>query len=516
VAVADRLDTRLLATLAWTGGYLTPVLLSTGEDRAESLLAWLLLLGGSAVLLTRRREWPEILVLGALGSSVLSLAWATSHLRPERAGIASLGIVLLTALFALGPRRRLLHPAVALLGGGLAAALLAAAVDRPMLLLGLLVALGATAVVVRSRWAWAEAAGVVLAGAAVLAWYDAFFRPERAGDALALALPVAGLYVLAVALRVLGRGTAPGTPETLTQLASAALSWGILDRVLSLTQPRLLGPAAVVLAALHLGLGLASRRHGTAFLEWTRVTLGLAVVFVTLAIPVQLGLHGATLGWAAEGLALLWLGLRQDLRPLRLGGYAVLVLAVMRLLLRHIPPHAGPFVPVFNPGFATWLAVIAALAVGWAMTRGGGGGDEPVDEPVGPLLAALSLVLLFGLLSGETSLAFDQRARVAQAAGDAAAALAAQRQGGLALSLLWTLFATALLSAGLGLRSRGLFYAAYGLFGVTAAKVVMVDLDTLPTLYRMLSFLGLGVLLLAGAWLNLRFRERLVPPEETA
>jgi uncharacterized membrane protein len=39
-----------------------------------------------------------------------------------------------------------------------------------------------------------------------------------------------------------------------------------------------------------------------------------------------------------------------------------------------------------------------------------------------------------------------------------------------------------------------------------------VDLATLPTLYRMLSFLALGVLLLAGAWLNLRLRERLAAP----
>ncbi len=78
--------------------------------------------------------------------------------------------------------------------------------------------------------------------------------------------------------------------------------------------------------------------------------------------------------------------------------------------------------------------------------------------------------------------------------------------------MLWTLFATGLLAAGLAVRSRGLFYTAYGLFGVTAVKVVMIDLATMPTLYRMLSFLALGVLLLAGAWLNLRFRERLVTP----
>jgi hypothetical protein len=36
VLLAARLQARLLATLAWTGAYLTPVLLSTGEDRAVS------------------------------------------------------------------------------------------------------------------------------------------------------------------------------------------------------------------------------------------------------------------------------------------------------------------------------------------------------------------------------------------------------------------------------------------------------------------------------------------------
>ena len=51
---------------------------------------------------------------------------------------------------------------------------------------------------------------------------------------------------------------------------------------------------------------------------------------------------------------------------------------------------------------------------------------------------------------------------------------------------------------------------------MTAGKVVLVDLSTLPTLYRMLAFLALGVLLLAGAWLNLRFRERIAEPRSEA
>jgi uncharacterized membrane protein len=117
------------------------------------------------------------------------------------------------------------------------------------------------------------------------------------------------------------------------------------------------------------------------------------------------------------------------------------------------------------------------------------------------------------LLTAETSGFFGERARAASAAGDSHGVVLAWRQKDLALSVLWTAFAAGLLAAGLGLRSRALFYTAYGLFGVTALKVVLVDLATLPTLYRMLSFLALGVLLLAGAWLNLRFRERLAAPE---
>ena len=48
----------------------------------------------------------------------------------------------------------------------------------------------------------------------------------------------------------------------------------------------------------------------------------------------------------------------------------MLALAVLRLFARHLPLHAGPFRPFLNPAFGTWLAVIVALAVARAVTRG--------------------------------------------------------------------------------------------------------------------------------------------------
>ena len=187
---------------------------------------------------------------------------------------------------------------------------------------------------------------------------------------------------------------------------------------------------------------------------------------------------------------------------------------MLRLFARHLPLHSQPFTPLANPAFLTWMAVVLALGAAAAFVR-----RVPRDDAVAWLdgaaslvLGPLGLVLLFGLLTAETGSFFSQAARAARTAGDAEGAVRAARQGGLAVSVLWTLLATGLLSAGLGMRSRPLFYAAYALFAVTAGKVVLVDLATLPTLYRMLSFLALGVLLLAGAWLNLRFRERMQAP----
>ncbi len=614
VAVADRLGTRLLAALAWVGGYLTPALLSTGEDRAVSLFAYLLLLGAGAVWLDRRKPWPETLPLALTGTLLLYGAWYAAHFRPERFSVAAAGLVLLTALFALGTARKeratglaavliaaavglavlgadadrpetllplslvlaavglraagplgtglaiaaaaaavlpflawagahyqpesfglaaawvvggalllvlgapsprlpaQVFPAAALLAGGAASVGLASETDRPVALLLLLAAQAGLAVLVRRRWTWAEGAGVALGALAVLAWLDRYFRPDRGSETLMLGLGLAGVYVAVLAVRGLVVRVPLGVPEAVTQIVAAGLAWLFLDRVLGVTEPRLLGPAAAALAALHLGLGLAGRRQGLAQRLWTRVTLALAAVFLTLAIPVQLGLVGITLAWAGEALVLLWLGMRHGSRLARLGGYAVLLLAVGRLLVRHLPLHEGPFTPVLNPVFGTWLLVIVAVGVARWVTSPARARGSGLDVWAGVLLAPLGLALLFGLLTAETQSVFAERAREARAARDTEAAIVAGRQAGLALSVLWTLFATALLASGLALRSRGLFYAAYGLFGVTALKVVMIDLATMPTLYRMLSFLALGVLLLAGAWLNLRFRERLVTP----
>jgi uncharacterized membrane protein len=158
---------------------------------------------------------------------------------------------------------------------------------------------------------------------------------------------------------------------------------------------------------------------------------------------------------------------------------------------------------VLNPTFGVWLFVVAALGAALLVSRVPRRAGQALEGLAHPVLGTASLLLLFGLLTGETDAHFSALA------GQGVAS--ARLMGGLAISVLWSVFATALLAAGLAFRSRPLFYSAYALFGIASLKVALVDLAELHTVYRILSFLALGVLLMAGAWLNIRFRARLLP-----
>lgn len=606
LALAERLDLRLLAALAWIGGYLTPALLSTGEDRALSLFAYLFLLDAGALFLDRRKPWPETMPLAFTGTMLLYAGWWGTFYKPERFATAAFGLVLFTALFALGPasKRRgvfqafvvmsasaltlamadvkagvgplflslavgflalrfaaesgaffrllaafvLFVPflawvngyapeqhfatgaawvlgavllftlgdrgaglgatffrAVAFVLGGLCAAGLAGQTDFPALVVALLLALAGIATLLRRQWPWADTAGVVTAAIAVIAWHDKFYAAGRERDAILVAVAVSGGYLLALVVRGLLFRLELGVPGVAAHLGTAALLWGMLFDVLYESNPTGLGLTSLALAALYLVIGLALRAQQPKDALHVRTALGLAAGFVTIAIPVQLGLHGITLAWAVWGLLLLGLGARFESAPTRGGGYAVLALATLRLLARHLPLHDGPFRAVLNPTFGVWLFVIAALGAGLLVTRRSKEAGGSLEAFFHPLVGSVALMLLFGLLTGETDAYFGTLAN----AGVANARL----MGGLAISVLWSLFATALLASGLGFRNRPLFYAAYALFAVAALKVVLVDLAALHTIYRILSFLALGVLLMAGAWLNIRFRARLLPRE---
>jgi uncharacterized membrane protein len=72
------------------------------------------------------------------------------------------------------------------------------------------------------------------------------------------------------------------------------------------------------------------------------------------------------------------------------------------------------------------------------------------------------------------------------------------------LSILWAVTALAGISAGFAKDWKRMRYAALGLLGVTLVKVLLVDMAGVETIWRILSFIGVGALLLCVSFVYYR------------
>jgi uncharacterized membrane protein len=210
--------------------------------------------------------------------------------------------------------------------------------------------------------------------------------------------------------------------------------------------------------------------------------------------PLQLRVLWWTLLWAAGGLAMmLWTRFRPSASMLAAGWFVVVLAAVAWLgydTLGWRFQKGVVLAPVvFNVQFLVGALVAVFLAVAvwhWGTCRTEAGGVSPAAAR----RVALVLIGLIALWLG--SLEIDRFfAPEAQRAANPAMA----RQT--AWSIYWGLYAIVVVALGFARRSAVVRYAGLALLAITLAKVLTVDMAEVRHAYRVLSFLGVGLLLVA-------------------
>jgi len=297
----------------------------------------------------------------------------------------------------------------------------------------------------------------------------------------------------------------------LLPVANASLGFIGFYELLDRASTQWAGPwLAVVFAAFYLLLlrlpAQGRLRASPAVLE--SLHLAAAVVFLTIAIPLKAQGRWLTIGWLVEGAALLWVSSCVKSKLLRVLSLGCLVLGLIALLT--VNPTAS-MTPVFNGRFGTYCVAIAVFVFSaWVAMKARA--QESQKESIGwPAIAIGSSLLVNALILLAVSLEINSFWRVQESSTEWSRQFELHRMyAQFSYSAWFMLFGAILLAVGFWRRSAFLRWQGLVLLAVSVGKVFLVDMSELSQGYRILSFLGLGALLLAVSfvyqrdWLNLR------------
>ncbi len=545
--IAVRFDSILVAVLGIIGGYVTPLMLATDAVNLPALFGYLLVLGVGVLGICVWRHWPLVNLLAFVATWIL----VPAALRSYDPGQFWSAYPFIVGFFVLFSTMTFLPKVVR----G-AASQLFDVLDVLAMLVNAAVFFGISFRLVEQAFGRREVAVVSLGLAAFYTAHLLWFLRRRAADR-ALLVSFVGLAAFFVAVTM---------PLVLSREWITA-SWALQALVLlwmagrlgsGLVQGMAIALLALVFVRFHaVDLVRAFRPGGTVAAAANLSAVGylslLGARAVSFGVPIaafggaawllgrgrrrdpagpSVGIPGADVVVALAGLAalffylhlevgrtsgvfcpagrlplltLVWLGVGVILlRAFVLNGgwlwlalFACLGAAVLaKLVFRDLPSWClmEPFVtgPGYGPLDAAWRlvdfgAVIAFLAVAFQAVRG-----RREAVALRPILAVACLGTLLLYLTLETN-SFLAEYRPGLRAGG--------------VSIVWGLFALALVLAGIARNRWPLRRAGLALFAIVSGKVFLNDLASLDQFWRIVAFVILGLLLLAGSFLYLRFRE---------
>jgi uncharacterized membrane protein len=205
--------------------------------------------------------------------------------------------------------------------------------------------------------------------------------------------------------------------------------------------------------------------------------------------------------WCGEALALSRIAAAARSRVSSHGTVGFLGLAVLYALVDDAPPSAL-VTGVSDLGAAALALGAIALAALFA------GRFQSSDGRLRSGLLGGSAAALLYLASVAIVTVF---APGAEAGTATVLDLSVREEGQVLLSTLWSTVGLAALIIGLRRKHTTLKSVALGWLMVTVGKVFLYDLSTLTSIYRVVSFVALGLLLLAGAYAYQRLRPPPLP-----
>jgi uncharacterized membrane protein len=533
---AVALDEIIIAFFSLLGGFLTPVLVSTGENRPMALFSYVLVLGVGAILCAFYRKWRAITVLSFAGTYLLYTGWFEKFYRHTMNGTDT--------------------PAQISIALGWLAVFFAVYLILPVLY-----------AFVKKVNAQGEDVCLVLANAAATFYYlwNILFDKFRVELAFcAVGLCVAHLVLMTVAakrckddialrlsLLVIGLFFLTIAVPLYLKMYAVAIAWAAEGVVLTIIGLRyksiwtqLAGVIALLLSLIQLILQLPTHKAAfqaicnPVFGSWCFLAAAILVCHIIYRRSSQLEkdsdvpqlFYGAAclLFFATVAMEWYWhcmfnfttTPILQESLFIK-GAILILSAFIVLLTLRPVCPKGTPLrglaavfaigaatftifsfsqiydkrFPIFaNVEFAAAMVLVAVLLASAILIK------QRIEEDENAITFAIIFALagiftLWVLISEEIYFYWYCRNRYGTATPNW------QFLANMYTSIAWAVYGIALMIVGFWRHIKTLRFAALGLFAILLVKVFIMDMSTVKSVYRIAAFLATGITLVAVSYL---------------
>ncbi len=437
-----------LAVIGVLGGFLTPVMLSTGENHLVTLSLYMIVLNLGTIGIAWFKKWTQLNYLAFVGTILLFGGWMERHYTEAQLGVT---FAFLSVFFLIFLANSVVHH---------------------------------------------------------------FSRKETS------------------------------TPSDLLLLCLNAIGYfGVCYGILKPQHNEYLGFFALLLAIVYLTiayLAYSGNKHDRTL----NLTLpGIAVVFLSIAIPLQLTGYWISIAWLIEALILVYVGLVVRERTIQVFGWIVLLLGLISLTDEVMGIRNGGYFQHAMPDLAVVMniaffllilgvAVLYAIAYLYRIYQHPEGDWKKIVAVFVVLANLLTIYALTSeidqyynqkirILERTTQDAYQQQQRISGDRIDPYAynngyaygnnydeTRALRNKNNTAVSVLWALYAVLLIVIGFARRIRLLRLFGLIFFFITACKV-LVEVWAFGQIYKIISTIVFGVIAMSAAFLYAKYKHRL-------
>ncbi len=401
----------------------------------------------------------------------------------------------------------------------------------------LILDIGILAVSVFRKWDQLNYLGFMGTIFAFVSWYSSHYAPEKFGETFLFLTLFFLVYLISTVIHNIYNNKLSTGSDTALVTINALAYFGLAYLLLDQKSPDILGFFALSLAIIYFFLGYIARTNNSEDKAMNIYLPGLAIVFLSIAIPLQVSGYWITLAWLVEALVLFAVALATKRPVMQIFAGGVFLLGSIRLFGLDVWNYGNiaDYTIIFNRHvFLIAVAVLVAYGISYLYHHSSLNSTLSKNE-----LAVIAVFLIFAnvatlfaittetsryyskeIASLQTEMLNKEQNQATYRGNDEYSPRSynnvsyeeinsLSNQKNVVISILWALYAGLLLVVGFSSRIRLLRLLGLVLFFATAIKVFFT-MWGLGGMYAFSSFFIFGMIALGGSFMYEKFKHRII------